>query len=153
LVETSVVTTVKVAVLAPVATVTDAGIERTALLPAVTAKLTVSGPSAAAFKVTVPVLLCPATVVLGEKLNELGVIGETVRLPVLLAPFAVPDTVTVVFADTFAVTTVNVADVAPFGTTTDGGMEVTADDPAVTVSVTVMSPAAALSSLTVPVLL
>jgi hypothetical protein len=151
--ETSVVTTVNVAVFAPVATVTDDGIESTAAFPAVTVRVTLSAPKAAEFKVTVPTLLWPATILAGTKLNPLTVIGVTVRFPVLLAPFAVPETVTVVVADTLAVTTLNVAEVAPFGTTTEDGMEVTADEPAVTASVTVMSPDAAASNLTVPVLL
>src|SRR4051812_38370745 len=47
--DTSVVTTVKVAVFDPVATVTDTGIETTAAFPAVTVRVTLSGPSAAEF--------------------------------------------------------------------------------------------------------
>lgn len=153
LAETSVVTTVNVAVFAPVATVTDAGIDSTAALPAVTVRVTFNAPKAAEFNVTVPTLLCPATILAGTKLNPLTVTGVTVRFPLLLAPFAVPETVTVVVAEMFAVTTVKVAEVPPLGTTTEDGIEVTADEPAVTASVTVMSPAAAASNLTVPVLL
>lgn len=151
--DTSVVTTVKVAVLDPVATVTDVGMESTAAFPAVTVRLTFMAPRAAEFRVTVPTLLWPATTLAGTKLNPLTAIGVTVKFPLLLAPFAVPETVTVVVADTFAVNTVKVAEVAPFGTTTEDGIEVTADEPAVTARVTVTSPAAAASNFTVPVLL
>jgi hypothetical protein len=59
----------------------------------------------------------------------------------------------VVLVKTFAVTNVNVAEVEPAGTVTEGGIELTAEAPLVTFSVTVMSAAATATSFTVPVLL
>jgi hypothetical protein len=90
---------------------------------------------------------------LGTKLTELGVFTFTVRFALLLPPFALADTETVVFAETFTVLTVNVAEVAPARTFTDAGIDPTAELPAVTVNVTVVSLGTAAPNVTVPVLL
>ena len=63
----------------------------------------------------------------------------TVRFAVLVPPFAVAETVTVVFAETFRVVTVKVAEVVPASTLTEAGIDPTAEPPAVTARVTVVS--------------
>src|SRR5438552_3353151 len=118
---------------------TDDGMELTAALPAVTARATVISPSAVPLRVTVPVLLCPATMLAGEKLHALGEFAVTVRFAVFVPPLGVAETVTVVFTETFTVVIVNVAEFTPASTFTDAGIEPTAELPAVTARVTVVS--------------
>jgi hypothetical protein len=101
------VTRVKVALLLPAKTVTDAGIDATAELPLVTASVTVVFAAAVALNVTVPVLLAPPTTADGLKENEAGTFGFTVKLPDALPPFSVAETVTVVALDTGFVVRVN----------------------------------------------
>jgi hypothetical protein len=151
--ETVFVTRVKLPVVDPAGTVTDAGIEFTAELPLVTVKVTAMSDAAAAARVTVPVLLPPPMIEVGEKLNPVGVLAVTVSDAVLVTPFAAADTCTVVLVETLAVPSMKVAVVEPAGTVTDAGIELTAEFPLVTVRVTGMSAAAAATRVTVPVLL
>jgi hypothetical protein len=74
-------------------------------------------------------------------------------LAVFVPPFEVAETVTVVFAETFTVVTVNVAEVVPASTFTEVGIDPTAEFPAVTANVTVVSLGTAAPKVTVPVLL
>jgi hypothetical protein len=71
----------------------------------------------------------------------------------LLLPYAVAEICTGVLADTGAVTTWNVAEVLPAGTTILAGIDETAAPPLTTASVTVVSDGTAGEKFTLPVLL
>jgi hypothetical protein len=150
---TEFVVTVKAAVVAPANTVTEVGMVFTAALPPVTASATLVSDTAAAFSVTVPVLLPPPTTLEGLKTSEVGMIGVTVSVPVLLVPFAVAETTTLVVADTGTVARVNVAVLLPAGTVTDAGIDPTAEFPLVTANATESAVDAFAAKVTVPVLL
>ncbi len=142
----------KVALLDPAGTVTDAGIELIAELPEVTVRVTGMSPAATAARVTVPVLLAPAMTEVGENFKVLGVLAVTVRVAVFVVPFAAAETETVVFVDTFAVTREKLAVEEPASTVTDEGIELTPELPLVTVRVTEMFETAGAVRVTVPVL-
>jgi hypothetical protein len=150
---TEFVVSVKVAVVAPASTVTLAGIIFTAALPLVTASATLMSDTAATFNVTVPVLLLPPTTLEGLNTSEVGMTGVTVSVPVLLVPFAVAETTTLVAADTGTVVRVNVAVLLPAGTVTDVGIDPTAEFPLVTAKATESAEDAFATIVTVPVLL
>ena len=97
---TVLVVKLKVALLLPAKTVTDAGIEATAEFPLVTASVTVVFTGASPLNVTVPVLLAPPTTAEGLNEKDVGTFGLTVRSPDALPPFSVADTDTVVALDT-----------------------------------------------------
>lgn len=147
------VTTVHVALVLPAGTDTLAGIEAMALPPLTMASATDMVVARGFPKVTLPVLEEPPVTELGVKVTAVGVFAVTVRFPLLLAPLAVAETVTVVFVETSVVTIVKVAVLEPERTVTDEGIEITADPPAVTASVTEMFPCAVPLRVTVPVLL
>jgi len=94
------VTSVKLALDVPAKTVMEAGIECTAELPLVTVRATLVSVGAGPPRVTVPLLLKPPITVVGTKLNADGVFVVTVRVAVLLAPFAVAETTMLVGLDT-----------------------------------------------------
>src|SRR6267154_5508234 len=122
---TALVATVNVAVVAPAATVTLAGVLATVVL--LLESVTVAPPDgAAAVKVTVPVDEFPPVTLVGFKLSEErvgrgGGTGVTVSEADLVTPLYVPEMVTVVDAATALVLTVNVALVAPATTVTLDG--------------------------------
>ena len=117
--ETAVVVTVKVPVVAPAATVTDAG---TVALVLLEDKATDVPPlGAGPLKVTVPVEgLPPMTDVgLSLRLNSPG--GLMVRVAVWFTPLKLPVIVALVVAETAVVVTVKVPLVEPAATVTDAG--------------------------------
>lgn len=146
------VTRLKVALVDPAGTVTEGGIELTAELPLVTVKVTGMSAAATAARVTVPVLLAPPITEVGENFKELGVFAVTVNVAVLVPPFSMAETDTIVFTETFAVTSGNVAVEDPASTVTEEGIELTAVAPLVTVRGTVRFAAVTAFSVTVPVL-
>jgi hypothetical protein len=150
---TEFVVTVKVAVVAPARTVTEVGIDFMAALPLLTASATLVSETAAAFSVTVPVLVSPPRTLEGLNANEVGTTGVTVSVPVLLVPFAAAETTTLVVADTGTVVRVNVAVLLPAGTITVAGIDPTAELPLVTANATESAADAFAASVTVPVLL
>jgi hypothetical protein len=151
---TSLVTRVNVLLVVPAVTVTDEGIDFTADPPLFTANKTTVSTGGAPLRVTVPVLLKPPITVPGENLNAERVTADvTVSVALLLVPFAVAETTTLVVAVTVFVTRVNVALVLPANTVTDAGIEATAEFPLVTASATVVFTGAAPLNVTVPVLL
>ena len=104
---TAVVFTVKVAVVAPAATVTLAGTVADALLDA---SVTTKPPAgAAADKVTVPVLDTPPATDVGFNVTAVSDAAVIVRLAVWDAPESVPVIVAVAFAATAVVVTEKVA--------------------------------------------
>jgi len=116
--------TVKVAVVAPVATVTKAGTVAAAvlLLDSIT-RLCVDDPAAGAFSVTVAVeFVTPPTTLVGLRVSEEGCDGLSVSVAVRVTPLRVAVTVTVVVAPTATVVTVKVALVAPAATVTLAGV-------------------------------
>jgi len=119
LVETVFVVTVKVALVAPAATVTVAGTVA-AVRPEV--RLTESPPvGAAPVRVTVPVELVPPVTEVGFKLTVESTGALTVRVAVAETLFAVAVIVAVWFDPTATVVAVNVADVLPAATVTEAG--------------------------------
>lgn len=151
LVATGLVTRVKLADELPASTVTELGMEATALLPLVTARVTVVSAAGAALRVTVPVLLPPPVTELGENVNDFGMLGFTVKLPVTLVPLALAEILTVALVVTAFVTTGKVAVELPMGTVTELGMEPTAEPPLVTASETTVVTGAGAAMVTVPV--
>lgn len=119
--------TVNVPVVAPAATVTDAGIDIADVLPAVIARVIVSplGPGAGALSVTVPVeLMTPPVTEVGLSVNDAR-IGVTVSVCVrILLPLAAV-MITAVLAATAVVLRVKVVDVEPAGTVTIPGLGTT----------------------------
>jgi hypothetical protein len=151
---TSFVTRVNVPFVEPASTVTEAGSDFTAEPPLFNTKVTIVSVGAAPLSVTVPVLLNPPITVPGEKLNAESVTDDvTLSVALLLAPFAVAETTTLVVAVTVFVTRVKVALLLPAKTVTDAGIDATAELPLVTASVTVVFAAAVALNVTVPVLL
>jgi len=119
LVDTGTVVTVKVALVAPAATVTEAGTVALALL---LDRLTASPPVGAALEiVTVPVEDAPPITVVGANASAEAVGAVIVRVAVWEVAFAVAVIVAVVLAATAFVVTVKVADVAPDATVTEAG--------------------------------
>jgi hypothetical protein len=114
------VVTLKLAVLAPSATVTDGGTETSVEL---LARVTARPPAgAAAVKVTVPVTApCPPTTEELPRVTVLTVIGTTVTFADFVTVPYVPETVTVLEVVTPVVATENVAVVEPAATVTDVG--------------------------------
>ena len=109
---------VKVAVVAPAATVTLAG---TVVLLLLSDNVTTDPPlGAGPFRVTVPVEELPPVTVAGFRLTEASAGGLTVSVAVLV-PFEVAVIVTVCCVLTAAVVMVKAALVAPAGTVTLGG--------------------------------
>jgi hypothetical protein len=105
---TTLLVTVKVALVAPDATVSDAGTVAAAVLLLVS--VTVAPPAGALpFRVTVAVLFAPPVTVAGFSETEEGVNGLTVSVAVLLTPLYVAVIVTEVAAVTAAVVMLNVA--------------------------------------------
>ena len=137
--ETLTVVTVNVAEVVPARTFTDAGIDPTAELPAVTANVTVVSLGTAAANVTVPVLLCPAVTELGENASELGVFAVTVNVPLTVVPFNVAEIFGVVETLTVLVVTVKFALELPARTTTDAGNDEMAVPPLTIASATDVS--------------
>jgi hypothetical protein len=117
---TAMVVTVKVAVVAPAATVTLAGVVADALL---SDKVTVEPPvGASPFKVTVPVEDVPPMTAVGLISTDASAGGVIVRVAVRLVPLKDAVTVTFVLLLTAIVVTVNVAVAAPAGTVTLAGL-------------------------------
>jgi hypothetical protein len=143
------VVAVKVAVVAPAATVTDAGTWAAAVLfelRLTTAPPVGAGPS----RVTVPVEDTPPTTEVGDRPTEERPAGVTVKVAVLLTLLKVAVMVTGVFEATGSVVAVKVAVVAPAATVTDAGTWAAAV--LLELRVTTAPPAGAgLSSVTVPV--
>ncbi len=117
--ETGVVLTVKVAEVAPAATVTEAG---SVALPEFEARLTITPPvGAAPLSDTEPEEVLPPTTVDGDTATEETVGGLIVRDEVIDAREIVAVMAAVVTAATGLVVTVNVVDVDPAGMVTDVG--------------------------------
>lgn len=150
---TVLVTTVQLALVLPAVTVTLLGMEAIAFPPLTIAKATDMVVARGFPKVTLPVLEEPPVTELGVNVTAVGVLAVTVRFALLLAPFAVAETVTVVLVETSVVTRVKVAVLDPERTVTDDGIDTTAEPPAVTARVTVMLPCAVPLRVTVPILL
>jgi len=120
LLETATVVTVKVAVVAPAATVTEAGTVADAELPL---RVTVTPPVGAALLiVTVPVEEFPPTTELGLRVTDDGVGAVIVKFAVGEAPLKLAVIVAAVVVVTATVVTVKVAVVAPEGMVTDAGV-------------------------------
>jgi hypothetical protein len=149
--ETFTVVTGNVADVVPASTFTDAGIDPTAELPAVTANATVVSVGTAAPNVTVPVLLCPAVTELGEKVSALGMFAVTVKVPFTVVPFKLAEIFGVVDTLTALVTTVKLPVELPEGTTTEAGRDEIAVPPLTIARFTVVSCAAGAARVTVPV--
>lgn len=148
---TTLVVTVNVALVAPAATWTLAGVVDDALLSANVTVLWAAVPMAGAFKVTVPVEEPPPMRAAGFIVTAVTMTGFTVRAAVCGDPFKVPVIVTGVGAETKVLVTVKVAVVAPAATATFAGTVAAAlfDD-----NVTVLCaavPAAGAFKVTVPV--
>src|SRR5207237_5828873 len=94
--------------LLPAGTVNCEGRDATATDPLTIAKVTTVLLASARANVTLPSELLPPVTVDGVKVTEVGVFGFRVRLPVLLPPFAVALTCTVVATGTFLVTVLHV---------------------------------------------
>jgi hypothetical protein len=148
---TTLLVTVKVAVVAPAVTVTVAGTVAAAvlLLESVTRRWVVE-PAAGAFSVIVAVeFATPPTTVVGFKVIDATCGGLSVSVAVFVTPLRVAVMVTVVAAPTETLVTVNVALVAPAGTVTLAGVVV---DALLSDNVTAAPPVGAgPSSVTVPV--
>jgi len=147
-VATARVVTVKVAVVDPAATVTEAGTVATEVVPE--ARFTVNPPAGAAeLIVTVPVDAPAPVTVVGFKLSALTVGPVIAKEAVVLFPVSVAVIVAVALAPTAVVETLNVALVEPAGTVTEAGTVAAALFDA---SVTVVPPVgAALFNVTVAV--
>jgi hypothetical protein len=115
------VDTVKVALVAPAATVTLVGTVATAVL--LLASATIAPPADAdALKVTVSLEVLPAVTLVGLRLSDKRVIaGLMMRLADFLTPLYVAEIVTAMDAATGLVEIVNAALVAPAGTVTLAG--------------------------------
>jgi len=136
---TGLVTTVKLALEVPWVTVTVGGMEATALAPLTIANVTtVSWPTGTG-KLTVPVVLLPPVTELGLKVRDVGTLGVTVRVAFLVAPLAVAEILTWVETETAFVAMVQLAELNPARTTTDAGIEATAEPPLSTARETVVS--------------
>jgi hypothetical protein len=119
------VVTVKVAVVAPAATTTDAG--TVAFVVSELVSVTVMPPVFAfPSRVTVPVEGAPATRVVGFKTRDARLAGLTVTDAVTAVCCFTAEIVTGVAAPTPRVVTANVADVAPAGTVNEVGTVATA---------------------------
>jgi hypothetical protein len=143
--------TVKVAVVAPDATVTVAGTVATAVLPLVSVtRLCAANPVAGAFSVIVAVeFVTPPTTLVGTSTIEATCGGLSVSVAVRVTPLRVAVIVTLVVVATLAVVTVNVALVAPTGTVTLAGVVA---DALLSDKVTTAPPVrAGVSKVTVPV--
>ena len=116
---TAVVEIVKVPVVAPAATVTDAGTVALAVLELKV--ITLPDDPAGPLKVTVPVEDEPPETVAGLIVKEENVAGLIVSVAVWLVPLSVPVIVAWVTDDTDVVVTVKVAVVCPAGTETLAG--------------------------------
>lgn len=79
--------------------------------------------------VTLPVELEPPTRLAGVRKNAVGMFPVTVRPAVLVVPFRMAATETLVIAVTSLVTRVNDALADPAGTVTEDGIDFTADPP------------------------
>jgi len=90
---------------------------------------------------------------LGAKLTDVGLFTVPVKLPVLVPPFAVARTCTVVVIGTSPVTIVQVPLLVPAGTMMLPGIDTTADAPLTTFSVTTVSLTTARPNVTLPTLL
>jgi len=146
-VATAVVVTVKVAVVAPEATVTDAGV--VAELELLLRETTKPEAGAADPMVTVPVDELPPTTVVGETETAVKTGGLTVRVAVAEVLLVVAVIVAVVLAATAVVVTVNVPVMAPEAIVTEAG---TVAHALLLERVTTVPPdGAALASVTVPV--
>jgi hypothetical protein len=149
LVATGSVVAVKVAVVAPAATVTDAGTWAAAVLLEVseTAKPPVGAGLAS---VTVPVEGLPPMTEVGDRPTDVSTGGVTVKVAVLWTLSKVAVIVTGVLVATGSVVAVKVAVVAPAATVTDAGTWAAAG--VLELSVTTKPPVGAgLASVTVPV--
>lgn len=153
LLPTGLVTRVKFAVVPPASTVTLAGIELTAAAPLTTkietTVLVATGTGNASF----PVLLEPPVTVAGWKKKEVGTLGLTVSVPLLLPLLAVAEITTLVATETGLVRTVKVAVVAPASTVTVLGMEAIAEPPLTMLSATGVFTLTARPNVTFPVVL
>jgi len=116
---TPTVVIVKVALVAPPATVTAAGTVAPELLEVKPTEIPPVG--AALLIVTVPVEGLPPTTDVGETVRLAAVGAVTFRVAVLVTPPSVPVIVTATFATTGVVAIANVADVAPAATVTVAG--------------------------------
>jgi hypothetical protein len=114
------------------------GRDATATDPLTIAKVTTVLLASARANVTFPSELLPPVTVEGVKLTEVGVFGFRVRLPVLLPPFAVALTCTVVVTGTSLLTMVQVPLLLPAGTIMLVGMEATAEAPLRMLNVTIV---------------
>ena len=112
------------------------GRDATATDPLTIAKVTTVLFASARANVTFPSELAPPVTIAGVKLTEVGVFGFRVRLPVLLPPFAVALTCTVVATGTSLVTMLQVPLLLPAGTIMLLGIEATAEAPLTIFSVT-----------------
>src|SRR5436190_705272 len=140
----------KLAVVAPAATVTEAGTAAAALL---LARVTTTPPAGAAeVSVTVPVLPIPPRTAVGFSVKAFSAAGGfTASVAAFAAPLKVAVMVTAVCAVTGSVVMAKVAVIAPAATVTDA--ETIAALTLLLVSVTTAPPAgAAVASVTVPVL-
>jgi hypothetical protein len=146
---TFLVETVKVTVVAPAGTVTDAATVAAVVLLDFSVT-TVPPAGAGPFKVIVPVLEAPPFTDVGFSTNVIGAhVGVTWRTAFCETALYVPVMFTLATAVTLTVVIANVADVAPAGTVTEAG---TFADTLELVSVTTTPPAgAAPLSVTVPV--
>jgi len=114
------VVTGNVAVADPASTVTDAGIDPSAAVPAVAASNTTVSAVAAWPSVTFPAALPPAYTDDGVNVTEEGQFGVTLRFAVRVTPFWVAASCTAVAAATGTVPSENSAEVDPAGTVADG---------------------------------
>ena len=153
LISTGLVIREKLAVVAPLRTVTEAGMDPTAEFPLVTVNVTVVSPLDGTPMVTVPVLAAPPMTDVGENFKELGTLGVTVKVPVTVVPFAPAEIFTVVDDTTALVEMTKLAVELPANTVTVPGMEATAEPPLTIVKVTGMSTGAVPAMVTVPVVL
>lgn len=118
--DTGVVVTVKVAELAPAATVTVAG--TVAVAGSLLLRVTTNPPAGAGpLRFTVPAAVSPPVTELGVSVNPVSAGGFTVTEALALLPFEVAVISAVVAAATGDVATVKPAEVAPPGTVTDAG--------------------------------
>ena len=93
------VTTEKFALELPWGTVTEGGIEATAEDPASTARVTGVSALTGANNVTVPVVLFPPRIEVGENTREEGVLADTVNITYRTVPLAEAEILTWVGTD------------------------------------------------------
>ncbi len=118
---TAVVVTVKVAVVAPEATLTEVG---TVALVELLLNVTVRPPEGAALeRVTVPVDEVPPATLVGLRARDATVGAAMVKVALAEVLLAVAVMVSVVVEATATVVTVKVAEVAPAATVTEAGSE------------------------------